>query len=319
VINVDQEVKELKVITELASYINEDTKNVRQAAVKLAQEFENEFSNPSHPLKIEDMAQRYIHRDEMCYLNDTWSEEGFKQILATGAIPVDDKIKNKLLTIEYLYPQIAAIYQKFKYVDEVWYLDIQSVAGGNTQKNILSRIRPGFDIGGEFERGEKPYSRFGIIGPEQNPERKYRWSPDVFIELFDELVVSAQTPVFVKNDLVGKTSIHYNLSYLCEDTITDSPYNLLVISNELTLIGLSSRAQAITNFSPYQKKTWDSPKAKIEYVQHELNLGEQYPGFAAQLKTIKHGIPGKWEFAGQRYQIFKANIAEIGAQVLLLM
>ena len=186
---------------------------------------------------------------------------------------MDDRIKTKLFMLENLYPKVSEAYRKFKYVDEVWYLDIQSVAAGNTEKKYdVLGTEPGFDVGGEYERGEKPYSRFGIIGPEQNPERKSLWSPDAFIELFDEFVISAQAPVYVKNNFVGKISLHYNLIHLREDTIAKSQSNLIIISNQFTLIGMSPSAKTIPILLEYEKKNWDSKKAKVKYVNNELNL-----------------------------------------------
>ncbi len=306
-------------IKEITSFINEETKNIRVDASELAAEFEKEFNRASCPVTIDDMDQRYIKKGEMYYLNDTGSKEGFKQILATGAVKVDTTIKTKLIIIERLYPEISRIYHRYKYVDEVWYLDIQSVGGGNTEKNIMFRVKPGFDIGGEYERGEKSYSRFGIIGPEQNPERKTLWSPDAFIELFDEFVISAQAPVYMKGEFTGKISIHYNLIDLRKDTIAKSLSNILIISNQFTLIGMSPSAKVITGFTQYERKSWDSKKAKLEYINNELNLAKQNEPFTDILKTLAPANPGKCEFFGKQYKLLREDIPEIGFQVLALI
>lgn len=316
---ISEELKELQEIKAIASFINEETKNISQEAINLAHEFEKMLNFAPEQMDLSAMNQRYLKKDEMYYLGDIGSEEGYKQILTTGAVPVNDQIKIKLNIIENLYPKISAIYRKYKYVDEVWYLDKQSVAGGNTEKNVLSSIKPGFDIGGEYERGEKPYSRFGIIGPEQNPARDCLWSPDAFIELFDEFVISAQAPVYIKNEMVGKISIHYNLIYLRNDTIDKTQQNLILLSNHYTLIGLSPSARAITHFPQYEKKNWDSKKAKIAYVTNELNLVKLNKDFTDKLELIKPGIPGECYFSGKRYHIFKEEIPEIGFQLFLLL
>ena len=309
----------LQEIKEIASFINEDTKNVRLEANKLAKEFEDQFSNPSYLINIDEMDQRYTKKNEMYYLNDTHSEVGFKQIVATGAVPVDNLIKTKLIVIEQMYPKISQIYQKNKYVDEVWYIDMQSVAGGNTHMNIIPRIVPGFDVGGEYDRGERPYSRFGIIGPGQNPERKSLWSPDALIEIFDEFVISAQAPVYLKNELVGKISVHYNLAFLREDTIAKSHFNLILISNQFTLIGMSASAKTITHFTEYEKKRWDSKKAKMEYVDNVLNLTKQNNNFANKLKNLTPGNSCDCNFFGQNYTVVREDIPEVGFQLLVLL
>lgn len=308
----------LKEIKKIAFFINGDAENVRLEASKLANDFGNYFENPSHQLNIDDVDLRYTNNQGMYISNDTQSGQGFKQIAATGAVPVDDKIKIKLVMIENLYPKISESYTKFKYVDEVWYLDRQSVGGGNTHINILSRVVPGFDIGGEYERGERPYSRFGIIGPEHNPERKSLWSPNALIEIFDEFVISAQAPVYVKNEFIGKISIHYNLILLRSETVAKSNSNLLLISNQFTLIGMSPSAREITNFTEYNKKPWDSKKAKMEYLNTELNLLKQHKDFANALKGLTPGKAGECEFSGKKYKIYKEEVPEVGFQVVAL-
>jgi hypothetical protein len=311
--------KEIKEIKEIASFINEDTKNIRLETIKLAKEFEDKFNNPPFPINIDDVDRRYTINNGMYCLTDTWSEEGFKQIAATSAVPVDDTIKTKLVIIEQLYPKISEVYRKYKYVDEVWYLDKQSIAGGNTYKEVLSRVAPGFDIGGEYEKGERPYSRFGIIGPEQNPNKESLWSPNALIEIFDEFVISAQAPVYVNNELAGKISIHYNLVFLREDKIVRSQSNLMLITNQFTLVGMSPGVKKITHFTEYNVKRWDSKKAKMEYIDNELNLVKQNKDFTDKLKALKPGNPYECEFSGKNYQIFKEDISEIGFQVLALL
>jgi hypothetical protein len=65
--------------------------------------------------------------------------------------------------------------------------------------------------------------------------------------------------------------ISNNLIDLRKDTIAKSQSNLIIISNQFTLIGISPSAKAITQFSEYEKKSWDSKKAKMEYINNELN------------------------------------------------
>lgn len=313
--NIEDKLKEIE---DIASYINNDARSVRFAATELAEVFMDKLSSPIK-YAIDDMDQRYTRIKEMYFLNDTSSEEGFKQIASTGALKLNNEIKQKLLLIEELYPKISETYRRFKYVDEVWYLDKQSVVGGNTHINVIPRVQPGFDIGGEYERGERPYSRFGIIGSEQNPERKSLWSPDALIELFDEFVISAQTPVYVKNELMGKISIHYNLIFLRQDTIAKSNNNLMIITNNNTLVGLSPGAKEITNFIEYDKREWNSKKAKMEFVASELNLVKQNESFTEKLKLLKNEESFEFEFSGKKFQVFKKDIPEIGFMIISLI
>jgi hypothetical protein len=303
----------------LASFINEDARKVRQEAEVLASDFEREFMCAPHQDISDDMDGRYIRKGPMYYLNDFHSEEGFKQIAATGAVPVNDEMKIKLVTIEKLYPRISEVYQKNKYVDEVWYLDKQSIAGGNTHMNVLSRVPPGFDIGGEYDRGERPYSRFGIIGPEQNPSKKSLWSPNALIEIFDEFVISAQAPVYIRGEFSGKISIHYNLIHLRKDTLLKSCLNFLLITDQFTVVGMSPGVREIAEFVEYEKKTWSSKKAKMEFIDNELNLAKRDPDFTDQLKSIKKGGSVDCKFKGKSYQLFKEPIPEIGFQLLLVL
>jgi hypothetical protein len=308
-----------KEIKEIASFINEDTKNVRLETNRLAKIFGEGFANPPYPVDIKDFDQRYIQKKQMVYLDDFQSEQGFKQIAATGAIPIDDNIREKLVLLEEFYPILSEVYQKYKHVDEVWYLDKQSVAGGNTGKNVLPRVEPGFDIGGEYEKGERPYSRFGIIGPEENPGKNSLWSPNVLIEIFDELVISAQAPVYGNNELIGKISIHYNLISLREDTVGKSNNNLLLISNHFTVIGLSQGAKEITHLTEYQKKAWDSKKAKMVYVDNDLNIEKHHQTFTNILRGLKPGETADCEFFGKKYQVLEAAIPEVGFQIVALV
>jgi hypothetical protein len=308
-----------KEIKEMAAYINEDSIKVRHETCKLAKEFENAFTNPPFLIDINNMDQRYIKNDVMYILNDFQSEEGYKQIAATGAVPVDNKIKAKLVLLEQMYPIISNTYKKLKYVDEVWYLDKQSVVGGNTRLDIHDRVPPGFDIGGEYELGERPYSRFGIIGPEQNPQRKFKWSPNALIEIFDEFVISAQAPVYVRDEFIGKISIHYNLIFLRNDTIKKSDKNLILLTNQFTIVGMSPSAKVITKYLEYDKKKWDSKKAKMEYVDNELNLVNHNKQFVDKLLNLTPGDYFEYEFSGRTYKIIKENIPEVGFQIVALV
>ena len=65
-------------LQEIAFFINEDAKNIRIEASKLAKEFEDKFSNPTVPINIDDMDQRYLKKNQMYYLNDFRSEEGLQ-------------------------------------------------------------------------------------------------------------------------------------------------------------------------------------------------------------------------------------------------
>jgi hypothetical protein len=69
----------------------------------------------------------------------------------------------------------------------------------------------------------------------------------------------------------------------------------------------------------YEKKSWDSKKAKMEYVNNELNLVKQNKNFTDILKTLAPDNPGECDFFGKRYQVFKEDISEIGFQVLVLI
>jgi hypothetical protein len=182
-------------------------------------------------------------------------------------------------------------YRIFDCVDVVCYLDVDSVVCGHFHYNIVSQVPPGFDIGAEYRKGEKPYDRFGTVGPAENPERRPKWSPTLVIALDNELVSSAQTPVYRNGKLAGKVSMHYNMRLLRDKTIKSSQSALLLLSKHGTIIGMSPRAASILPFGEYTPRQWPSKTHKSQYLENELNIHRTCPEIAP---VLTEAADGEW-------------------------
>ncbi len=172
-------------------------------------------------------------------------------ILTSGHIPLDEAVKKKLIAYEKLLPAFREEYEQVPNADTVTIVDVESGLANVPYLFYMDWAPPGFDANLAYEAGFYRFDWFGLIGEENNPERKPVWSP-IVISLFGNLSPAILAPVYKDNKLHAFFEFHWDLVGLMADTIDRSDSRLLVISDdESILLGVNPRAREATGIQGF--------------------------------------------------------------------
>ncbi len=172
-------------------------------------------------------------------------------IVSSGFIPLDEKVKKKLIAYEKLLPVFREEFERVPNADTVTIVDVESGLANVPYLFYMDWAPPGFDVNQAYKVGFYRFDWFGMIGEENNPERKPLWSP-ITISLFGNLSPAILAPVYREGKLHAFFEFHWDLVGLMADTIDRSESRLLVISDdESILIGINSSAREATGIKGF--------------------------------------------------------------------
>src|SRR3972149_6892576 len=129
----------------IAGEIQSTAVQARESSSEIVKRVESLFRNESSfDLALDAMAERYVWRDTSCMWTPDDGEAGSGIVGATGAVPVDDRVKRELRLYEHMLPLMREHYALNRYSDEVLYIDKKSMVVGQTTKNFGGLFPPGF-------------------------------------------------------------------------------------------------------------------------------------------------------------------------------
>ena len=164
-------------------------------------------------------------------------------ILSTGHIPLNERVKKKLIAYEKLFPVFREEYERVPNADTVTVVDVESGLANVPYLFYMDWAPAGFDVNRAFEIGFYRFDWFGMIDEKNNPERKPLWSP-ITISLFGNLSPAILSPVYKDDKLHAFFEFHWDLVGLMDDTIERSESRLMVISDdESILLGINPPAK----------------------------------------------------------------------------
>ncbi len=303
----------------IAREIQSTAVRARETSSEIVKRMEALYRNEStYDLSIDGMDARYVRdgASYMCTPNE--GEAGSGVIGATGAVPVDDRIKRELRLYEHIRPYMREQYAANRYSDEVLYIDKKSMVVGQTTTNFGGLFPSGFDAVEVCRTGVTYYDYYGWVDRGQNPDRLPRWAPSAFIELLGEFIQSVHAPVFKResdDEMCGFVGLHYNLEWVNAATVYKSSNRIIILSSQSTLIGASPGALDVLRLEPFvrQKPSYLDSEQVRKYVDVDRNLEREKQKDVADLAKRIRTEPG-FEHAldGRRYRITRAEAPELG-------
>jgi hypothetical protein len=240
---------------------------------------------------------------------------------ASGAVPVDDRIKKELRLYEYAKPRLKAAYTSLRYCDEMWFFTTETVASGYVEYEYIGDAPPqGIDLTRIHAMRIIRLNWFDIVKPVNNPEKKGVWSPFPFIDMFGQWIFSYHYPFFEKGEFKGAFVPHAKIAHMLEDSIYQSDVKMLAIHDDSTLIGTNQAAEAAFGLQPYRYKRWEDISQAVSYVRTELDL-MRCP--REDFVWLADGIKWQSEFdltiEGTSYTVLKERVPETGMNLVALV
>lgn len=309
----------------IAEEIQSTAVRARESSSEIVKRVEALFRNESSfDLTLDAMDERYVWRGSSYMWTPDDGDAGSGIVGATGAVPVDDRLKRELRLYEHILPLMREHYALNRYSDEVLYIDKKSMVVGQTTKNFGGLFPPGFDAVEVCRTGITYYDYYGWVDHDQNPDRLPRWAPSAFIELLGEFIQSVHAPVYKRetdNEMCGFVGLHYNLEWVNAATVYKSGNRVLILSGQSTLIGASPGAVDVLGmeaFVPQQPSHLASEKVR-NYVDIERNLERGKPMELADLaKRVRIEGDFRHTLGGQQFRITSVDVPELGFYVVAI-
>jgi hypothetical protein len=307
----------------IAEEIQSTAVQARESSSEIVKRVEALFRNASSfDLTLDGMDERYVWRDVSYMWTPDNGEAGCGVVGATGAVPVDDRLRKELRLYEHILPLMCEQYALNRYSDEVLYIDKKSMVVGQTTKNFGGLFPPGFDAVEVCRTGVTYYDYYGWVDHDRNPDRLPRWAPSAFIELLGEFIQSVHAPVYkceADNEMCGFVGLHYNLEWVNAATVYKSSNRVFILSGQSTLIGASPGALDFLGMEPYARQLPShlaSGKVR-KYVDIERNLERDKPMELADLaRRVRIGAEFKHTLGGRQFKITRAEVPELGFHVV---
>ena len=242
---------------------------------------------------------------------------------ASGAHPIDDRVKQELRLYEYARPRLKDALNDLDYCDEMWFFTDETLASGYVDytyiaENIhkieqidLTQIHPWKLV---------RLNWFDIVNPVNDPERKGAWSPFPFIEMYGQWIFSFHYPFYDGDQFKGVFVPHANIEPMLADSIYQSPEIMLAIHDDGTLVGLNEAAAGRFKLENYKARLWEDLVEKLTYVRHDLNLTRNA---SEDFTWLVDGLRWQREFVltiqGVNYRIVKERVPEIGLNLVAML
>ncbi|MEW6439930.1 MAG: hypothetical protein AB1640_03255 [bacterium] len=254
-----------------ASTLSENCKKFTRETEKAAYFVEALYSYPQlYDLSLDGMDNRYKRHGDGYFL----IEEEKRWILgASGAIPVNSRIKRELKLLENAKPKFRDVFNALNYCDEFWFFTTESVCAGWVEYSPIADTLPEkLDLSQLYSSGITRWDWYAIVGPVNNPGRVGIWSPFPCVDLYGQWVFAYDFPVYVEEQYKGVVAPHAKIEYMLNDSIYKSKERMLVVHDDSTLIGMNAAAQESFDIECYEYRAWDDHSKKISYVRTDLNL-----------------------------------------------
>lgn len=240
---------------------------------------------------------------------------------ASGAVPVDDRIKQELRLYEYARPRLRDAYERLRYCDEMWFFTTETVASGYVEYEYIGDVPPqGIDLTRIHAQRIVRLNWFDIVHPLNNPDGKGVWSPFPFVELYGQWVFSYHHPVFEGGEFKGALVPHANIRPMLEDSICRSEVRMLAIHDDSTLLGMNQAAESTFEIEPYRARRWEDVTKAVPYVRNELDLMHCA---SEDFAWLADGIKWQREFdlavEGASYTVLTERVPEVGMNLVALL
>lgn len=267
---------------------------------------------------IEGMDERYTWQGSSYLL----TEEGNLFInAASGAVPVDDRIKRELRLYENAKPRLKDAFHDLRYCDEMWFFTVETLACGYVEYDCIAPNLPEqIDLTQIHPLRVVRLDWFDIVNPVNNPARKGVWSPFPFIELYHQWVFTYHCPFYDGEHFKGAFVPHAKIEPMLEDSIYKGDERMMAIHDDGTLIGMNEAAERSFDLETYRFRPWDDPSDKVPYVRNNLNLMKNE---CEDFHWLVDGIKWQAEFVvtllGETYTVIKERIPQIGMNLVALL
>ncbi len=267
---------------------------------------------------IEGMDERYVWQGSSYLLTE---DSNLFINAASGAVPVDDRLKRELRLYEYAKPRLKDAFHNLRYCDEMWFFTTETLACGYVEYDYIAPNLPeGIDLTQIHPLRVVRLDWFDIVNPVNNPERTGVWSPFPFIELYHQWVFSYHSPVYDGENFKGALVPHAKVEPMLEDSIYRGDEKMMAIHDDGTLIGMNEEAKRTFALETYQFHLWEDASEKVTYVRNHLNLMKNE---CEDFHWLADGIKWQCEFVvsllGKSYMVIKERVPEIRMNLVALL
>jgi len=269
---------------------------------------------------INGMDDRYKSIGKACVL----IEEGNLYMNgATGAVPVDERLKKEMRLYEHAKPRLKDAKDQLDYCDEMWFFTTENLISGWVDYEYIARAMPnlqGIDLTKIHGQRLLRFNWFDIVNPVNNPARKGVWSPFPFIEMFGVWVFTYFYPIYEADRFKGIFAPHAKIEPMLADSIYRSPEKMMAIHEDGTLIGMNEAAAESFSLKAYKTRLWQELQEKVIYVREDLSLMRNA---TADYAWLSDGLRWQKEFnlmiEGNSYSVMKERIPEIGVNLVAFL
>ncbi len=302
-----------------ASTVSENCRMLKEETDRLACFVEDLLAyRDLYDTSIEGMDERYKWQGDAYVL---YEDGNLFVNAASGAVPVDDRVKRDLRLYEVAKPRLRDAFYRLRYCDEMWFFTTETLACGWVEYDYIGPNLPErIDLTQIHPMRVTRLDWFDIVNPTNNPEKQGVWSPFPFVELYHQWIFTYHVPLYDGDDFMGAFVPHAKIDPMLEDSIYKGKAKMMAIHDDATLIGMNEAAEKAFDLETYKFRLWEDPAAKVPYVRNDLNLMKKD---CEDFHWLADGI--KWQDAfdltilGKDYTIVKERVPEIRMNLVALL
>lgn len=293
----------------LAAKLDQDFETMKNAVSELDLFVENlyahkedydlstaEMDDPKGPFKFLDKVFYYKDKDELECV-----------VAATGAVPVDQRIKASIRLLENARGQLIVTKKKSPAIAISWILTKDSVGLAYPSFDYLSAIPQKLDLSQMFW--------FKMASPEVNPAKSAVWTQEPFVDLAGRgWFKTIASPIYDGSEFIGIATSDAVIKDVIRTHLAESKAALFVVSGESLLLGQSKLAAPVLGLKvledfDYLKQMKDNAFAPDAF---KLSYGKNPPEIRAVGESLSKGVEFELPINGKKYHFVVSKAAEPG-------
>lgn len=157
-------------------------------------------------------------------------DDGGTLVLISGAVPIDEKLKQIIYFTEPLDDIFAKIMKKKVEISQCYYIDRFSTCRVYPYINVLTQFEPKLDL--------TLYNFYYLADKKHNPEKKGTWVNEPYVDVAGHgWIISAIAPYYIDDDILeGVVGLDVTVETIEKRYLSDKDTNLMLISSDGVVI-----------------------------------------------------------------------------------
>jgi hypothetical protein len=252
------------------------------------------YGEPLHP------ESRYrMFKGKMYY---SYADDGGGVICASGFVPVDSVLKNRIGLLEHLQPLIKKTAQSSQLLGGVYLTTRDSIDVAFPYYDATTYLEPGQDF-------TKDFVTYREAVAEKNPDRKTLWVSPYIDAVGNGYMISVISPVYVGNTLEGVLGGDITMEDINNEFLKSHKEAYLILSDDSLLIALNEPCKGVLGLEGMEKYYYLKGMAVNEASSDKFRLSHHE---SDDIKTFAQKAVSEEEF---EFTLGKRNLRALVSSI----